>query len=146
MWRPPWIVVLAALVLGVWLVTRGTTARARAGSFYAFANAIAFAEGYGVPGAIPTVRNNPGDLKLPADGGQITSFATPADGWEALYRQLDLIRTDGSRYYASTMTIGQVARIWTATEQTAWTNNVLQSMRQQGYSVDAGTIIGDVLT
>jgi hypothetical protein len=138
--------VLAAIVLTVENMTKGKTARARSGSFYAFANAIAFAEGFGVPGAIPTVRNNPGDLKLPADGGAITTFATPADGWEALYKQLDLIRTGASRYYQPTMTIDQVARVWTATEQSIWRNNVLTSMSRQGYNVTAGTVIGDVLS
>ena len=146
---PPPIVVLAAVLVGLIVLvenmTKGTTMRARSGSFFAFANAIAFAEGFGVAGAIPTVRNNPGDLKLPSSFPEITTFASPALGWEALYRQLDYIRVGGS-LYQPTMTIGQVARVWTATEQTAWTNNVLASMRSQGYAVNADTIIGDVLS
>lgn len=139
-----WIVVAAILAGVAVIMTKGTTTRARSGSFFAFANAIAHAEGYGVPGAIPTVRNNPGDLKLAGDA--ITTFATPADGWEALYRQLDRIQTGNTAYYQPTMTIGQVARVWTATEQTIWTNNVLASMREQGFAVSADTIIGDVLS
>lgn len=146
---PPIVVVAAVLVAVVLLVenmTKGTTTRARSGSFFAFANAIAFAEGFGVPGAIPTVRNNPGDLKWFPPYTDIATFPTAAEGWEALYRQLDRIRLGDSPYYQPTMTIGQVARVWTATEQTAWTNNVLHSMRQQGYNVDADTIIGEVLS
>jgi hypothetical protein len=140
-----WIVV-AAILTAVVVMTKGTSSRARSGSFFAFANAIAHAEGFGVVGAIPTVRNNPGDLKLPGDGGAISTFPTEADGWEALYRQLDRIRTGSTAFYQPSMTIAQVARVWTATEQTAWTTNVLAAMRSQGYDVNADTIIGDVLS
>lgn len=143
---PSPIVILGAIAVAIALImTKGTTVRARSGSFYAFANAIAHAEGFGVAGAIPTVRNNPGDLKLPSTFPNITTFATAADGWEALYRQLDFIR-NGSDYYQPTMTIAEVARVWTATEQSAWASNVIASMRSQGYDVNGDTVIGDVLS
>jgi hypothetical protein len=138
--------ILVAIVIVVERMTKGTTARNRSGSFFAFANAIASAEGFGVPGAIPTVRNNPGDLKLPSSGGAITTFATPADGWEALYKQLDLIRSGSSSFYDPDMSVAQVAGVWTATQQSEWLTNVLASMARQGYNVGPGTPIGVVLT
>ena len=87
------------------------------------AEAIAKAEGYGVPGAIPTVRNNPGDIKGP--DGEIRWFATPEDGWNALYRQVTMMFTGESRYYRADMTIAEIARIYTG-ESTYmnWANNV----------------------
>ena len=143
--------VLALLALGVAIVIiadrfRRTTTDGRPAGLLAFAEAIAFAEGYGVPGAIPTLRNKPGELKQPSSGGGITTFATPAEGWEALYNQLDLIRTGRSAYYQPTMTIAQVANVWTATEQTAWLSNVLASLDRQGYEVGSQTRIGAVLS
>jgi hypothetical protein len=52
-------------------------------------------EGFGIPGAIPTVRNNPGDLEHapgethPPDApDSVGSFATPEEGWERLEEQL----------------------------------------------------------
>lgn len=111
-----------------------------------FARAIAFAEGYGVPGAIPTVRNNPGDLKLPSSGGAITTFASAVEGWAALYRQLDLIVTGRSNVYTIGMTIGEMARRYTATEQTIWTGNVVKYLQKNGYpQVTAQTPLRDVL-
>lgn len=138
--------ILTAIVIVVENMTKGKTARTRSDSFFAFANAIASAEGFGVPGAVPTVRNNPGDLKLPSSAGEITTFSTPADGWEALYRQLDFIRTGGSAYYRPDMSVAEVAYVWTATQQNEWLTNVLASMARQGYNVGPGTPIGEVLT
>jgi hypothetical protein len=107
------------------------------------AEAIAEAEGYGVPGAIPTVRNNPGDLKI--GGGSITTFATAAEGWAALYRQLELIRDGGSAYYSPTMTLSAFSRVWTATEQGAWLANVLEGLQSRGVVASAGTQLDEVL-
>src|SRR5215471_15765462 len=44
--------------------------------------AIARAEGFYVSGSIPQRQNNPGDLTA---GGTIMTFATAADGWNALH-------------------------------------------------------------
>jgi len=117
--------------------------KGRTQSFLAFAQAISVAEGYGIAGAIPTVRNNPGDLKLSA--GQITTFATPAEGWEALYHQLELMRDGTSRYYGPGMTLAEAGRIWTATEQSAWLANVIRAMRGQGFDVNETTTLGEIL-
>jgi hypothetical protein len=87
------------------------------------AEAIAFAEGYGKPGAIPTVRNNPGDLK--DSNGIIIQFPTAEEGWNALYRQVLLMLTGESRYYKPTMTIAEIARIYTGEDSYMnWANNV----------------------
>jgi hypothetical protein len=66
------------------------------------AELIAKEEGYGIPGALPTRDNNPGDLRhsphsfhtadAPDAIGQIDN---PVDGWEDLVRQLDLFAARG---------------------------------------------------
>lgn len=59
------------------------------------AHLIAQEEGFGVPGAIPTTHANPGDL-MHAPGethegaSPVGSFASDAEGWAALERQLQL--------------------------------------------------------
>ena len=61
------------------------------------ARLIAKREGFGIPGAIPTVRHNPGDLThsphsshegISPDG--IGIIDTDADGWDDLERQLQI--------------------------------------------------------
>lgn len=66
------------------------------------AHLIAKEEGYGIPGAIPTVDNNPGDLRHSphsfhtADApNAIGKIDTPADGWADLERQLGLYASRG---------------------------------------------------
>lgn len=77
------------------------------------ASYAAFAEGYGTPGAIPTVYNNPGDLKVGDKGhgtlpSGITIFGSPQEGYAALNRQMSLAVTDGSHsVYNPDMTIQQ---------------------------------------
>jgi len=76
------------------------------------AELIAKEEGFGVPGAIPTTHNNPGDLRhsphsthtadAPNAIGQID---TPAHGWEDLERQLQLYAERG-------LTLRQVIAIY----------------------------------
>lgn len=77
-----------------------------------FAEAIAAAEGFGVRGAIPTVNHNPGDLKVP--GSKLvnghTFFETDEAGWNALYRQIGLMRSGKSRVYKPDFTFEQIAR------------------------------------
>jgi hypothetical protein len=112
---------------------------------WALARAIARAEGYGIPGAIPTERNNPGDLKLPSSDGAISTFATPAEGWRALRRQLRLIAENRSAHYRPTMTIADMASVWTTTESAAWTANVVASLRGEGRLVTAQTQLREIL-
>jgi len=60
------------------------------------AQLIALNEGFGIPGAIPTVRNNPGDLRHgpheqhPNGPNDIGTVDTVEDGWADLERQLEL--------------------------------------------------------
>lgn len=106
-----------------------------------FAEAIAKAEGYGVPGAIPTVRNNPGNLKMPADKGQISTFATAEAGWEALRKQIRLIAAGDSRFYNTSMTLLEMAQIWTGEAAFRnWSRNVARVLQ-----VPESATIGDIL-
>ncbi len=87
------------------------------------ARAISVAEGYGKPGAIPTVRNNPGNIKNAQ--GEIITYPTPEDGWKALYRQVLLMLTGESRYYRPEMTLEEIARIYTGeAAYMNWARNV----------------------
>jgi hypothetical protein len=93
------------------------------------ADAIAFAEGYFVAGSRPRRNNNPGDLETDLTGkaagwdGPYVVYATPADGQEALERQVTLM-FGGSHVYSPSMSIAEVAKHYTATEQEAWARNV----------------------
>lgn len=67
------------------------------------ANAIATFEGFYKPGTIAARNNNPGNLRAGigqagVDGG-FAVFNAPADGWNALYHQINL---DASRGYTLT--------------------------------------------
>lgn len=63
--------------------------------------AIGHEEGYGIPNALPTRNNNPGDLRHsphsehPGDPDAIGEIDTPADGWADLDRQLELYAERG---------------------------------------------------
>jgi hypothetical protein len=93
-----------------------------------FAQAIARQEGFYVRDSIPARAHNPGDLKIPGKatlpGTSITQFASDDEGWQALYKQLWSIVTGKSNNYNLSMTIEEMARVWTATEQSAWAGNV----------------------
>lgn len=87
-----------------------------------FAQAIAKQEGFYVAGSIPQRYNNPGDLKT--NGSSITQYSSADEGWNALYRQLFLILTGGSAHYNLDMSIEEMSRVWTATQQGPWAANV----------------------
>lgn len=110
-----------------------------------FAAAIAKQEGFYVPGSIPQRANNPGDLKIPGRpvlaGTSITKFDSVDDGWNALYRQLYLILTGKSAHYNLNMTIDEMARVWTATQQVPWATNVANFV-----GADRSTPLWQVLT
>lgn len=65
------------------------------------ATLIAQEEGYGIPNALPTRNNNPGDLRHSphsfhtGDPDAIGKIDTPADGWADLQRQLELYASRG---------------------------------------------------
>jgi hypothetical protein len=66
------------------------------------AQLIAQQEGFGIPGAIPTIDNNPGDLThsphsshVGEDPNAIGEIDTVADGWADLERQLQIYAERG---------------------------------------------------
>ena len=93
------------------------------------ADAIAFAEGYFVPGSRPRRNNNPGDLERDLTGkgvardGPYVIYATSQDGREALERQVRLMFA-GSHIYKPSMTIAEVAHRYTAADPEIWAWNV----------------------
>lgn len=102
------------------------------------ARAIATAEGYGVPGAIPTLRNNPGNIRSSA--GPIATYPTPEAGWEALYRQVSRMLDGTSPYYPTHYTLAQVARVYTG--EAAFMNWATNVGRILGVSTD--TIFSEI--
>lgn len=113
--------------------------------------AIASAEGFGVPHAIPTIAHNPGDLVIPGWTGQklgaerISVFSSDGEGWTRLYHQLQLIVDSRSRVYSLEMTLSEFAAKWTATEQGIWTQNVVQKLNATGYHVNENSTLDEVL-
>lgn len=103
---------------------------------------IAKAEGYGIPGAIPTVANNPGDLtsslgfqetgsKLGSAG--IVEFINRDNGWAALEHELRLALSGKSTVYNPGMTLQDFANKYTATQPEEWARNVANT---SGFPVD----------
>lgn len=156
-----------AVAAGVVLLSRRASAQAPADSsdntdmgsnrafgigIRAMAMAIAHAEGFFVPGSIPARANNPGDLVIPGWRGgslgeqNISVFPSAAAGWQRLYSQLQLIADGRSHVYTPDMTIADVGSKWTATQASAWVNNVVTYLQGHGYDAAAeDTPIGDVL-
>ena len=85
------------------------------------ADAIAKLEGFGQPGAIPTLANNPGSLEngdvgygtmQAANGNNITIYPNAQAGMDALNNQLSLIQNGQSQYYTPDMSISQFGQIY----------------------------------
>jgi hypothetical protein len=108
------------------------------------AQAIARAEGFGVPGAIPTRGNNPGDLTR-AFGFQtagtlnkegVLQFVNLADGWNALYAIVAYWLGGSDSLYPLSLTIEQVAGNYVdgpnaagfSTGAENWSNSVANSL------------------
>lgn len=105
------------------------------------ANAIGTAEGYGIPGAVPTLANNPGDLALGdlgngTMGNGITIFPTGQAGANALQNQLQLIASGQSSVYSPNDTLAQIGQKYAGggTGSTNWTTNVASAL---GVSADS---------
>lgn len=98
------------------------------------AQAIARAEGFGVPGAIPTVRHNPGNIRNTAPPYEIRTYSDDAEGWAALDRQVARMLA-GSSLYPSDWTIAQVAQRYTG--EAAYMNWARIVASQLGVSTDA---------
>ncbi len=115
------------------------------------AEAIAHAEGFGQPGAVPTRANNPGDMKPvhwtgPVTGAEnIAVFSDVGTGWAALEHELDLIRARKSHVYTPSMTIREMAEHWTGTQRNEWAQNVCDYLSKHGRPATVDTPLKDVL-
>lgn len=74
-----------------------------------FSSAIANAEGENKAGSVPQRQNNPGDLVGP---GGIKTFPTVQAGWDALYKQVQMMFDGSSAYYDPTMSISDIAYLY----------------------------------
>ena len=107
---------------------------------------VAFAEGYGQPNTIPTVNNNPGDLKVGDVGNGttpsgITIFSSPSQGYAALNHQMSLVVTPGSNsIYNPDMTIQQFGNLYSGGDPN-WAKNFSAKA-----GVDPTTTLGDLRT
>jgi hypothetical protein len=110
------------------------------------ATAIAHAEGYGIPDAVPTRANNPGDLKLGDRGNGTVSgktvFGSSTEGWEALKAQIRLMWLDRSDYYGPDDTFQDIAVTWTGGDN--WQSWLAIVSRDLG--VSANTTLRGYLT
>lgn len=92
------------------------------------------AEGFGIPGKIPTLAHNPGDLVIPNWQGQklgpegISVFSSDAEGYNRLRFQLYLIGSEQSANFSLDMTIAQMAQKWTRTDPDNWARIVAGSI------------------
>lgn len=92
-----------------------------------FADAVARAEGFGIPGAIPTLANNPGDLAL-GDlgygtlGNNISIFPSTQAGETALQNQINAMANGTSKYYSPNETLAQAGSTYSG--GSSWATNV----------------------
>jgi hypothetical protein len=105
---------------------------------YLLAQAVAHAEGFGVPNGIPTRANNPGDLAVGDLGNgvlgtsKVTVFSTVTEGWNRLFAIIHGWLTGSSQVYFLGDSIREVARKYvngpSANEDInslAWANNIV---------------------
>lgn len=120
-------VLIAVLVVGADIPVFGGVVPSE--KVKSIAVAISRAEGFGVVGALPTRTHNPGDLKLGDLGNGLvngkTVFASDVDGWNALYKQIQLMVSGGSSYYSPTDSWRVIAQTWVGTsDYINWLNTV----------------------
>ena len=133
-----WLPFAALAALGVALMRKAGTGAYTSSTVQRFARAIAVAEGYmKSDGTILTNNksakyNNPGSIMTPQ--WEMIRYATPDEGWAALYRQVDLMLSGRSAYYKPTMTISQVAKTYTG--EAAYMNWASNVARVLGVSVE----------
>ena len=111
-----------------------------------FCNAIAHAEGFGVPGAVPTTHHNPGDLGpgdcpgYPYDfhsGSNVCQLPSDDVGWAFLQNKIRNAFNGHSHVFSPSMTITQWAQKYAGDWQN-WAKNVAAYL---GVSPD--TVISD---
>jgi len=125
-------------------VTGETMAIAPTTTVQRIAKAIATAEGFYASGSLPQRANNPGDLERGDLGnGTIngkTVYPSASQGWEALYKEVELILDGRSAYYKPTSSISEIAVTYTGSDNaSAWAQNVADTL-----GVDIDTQIGQV--
>lgn len=107
------------------------------------AELIAKEEGYGIPGALPTRDDNPGDLRhsphsfhSPSAPDAIGQIDTPADGWADLVRQLQIFADRG-------LTVAQAIYEWAPPSE----NNTTQylSYVASGLGCSSDTLLSQAL-
>lgn len=91
------------------------------------AEAIAIAEGFFVPDSIPNRYNNPGDIE---EAGTKVNYLTIQDGWNALYRQIEMMIDGRSHIYNPNMQWTTIGKLYTG-EQTYmnWVENVCRILQ-----------------
>jgi hypothetical protein len=116
---PSLLITIAGLVTIALVAMRRTAAAATitspTGAYSAqvvrIAAAIARAEGFNVAGSKPERFNNPCDISTPGMG--VNQYATVEEGWNAAYRQVNLMLMNQSGIYSPDMPIIQIASLWT---------------------------------
>jgi hypothetical protein len=127
------LLLIALALLAVAVILGGTGIVFQSAVIDKLSKAIARAEGFYVAGSRPARNHNPGNMTLDlikkaiGKDGPFVVYATDADGFENLRRQLWLI-WGGSAYYNPTMTLAEFADVWTATESDSWAKNVANSL------------------
>jgi hypothetical protein len=147
----PILIIILFAVLGFAIVSvTGYSSKVKA-----FAQGIADGEGFGVPDALPTDAHNPGDLELGDLGkgytavhhGQTysgtinkkTIFGSDSEGWNALYKQVDIMLSGRSEFYSTDNSLADVARIWTGGDNpSAWLNALLDNIGSTNSSMTLG--------
>jgi hypothetical protein len=116
------------------------------------AKLIARQEGFGIPGAIPTLRNNPGDLRHSPHsqhpGGDQTAIGigtidTIEHGWADLERQLQI-------YASRSLTLQQAIFEWApesdGNDPANYLASVLEGFATSGTPMGPNTSLSEVLT
>jgi hypothetical protein len=134
-----WLIIAAVLVLALGGTALAATDSDIGSRIARIAEAIAYAEGFYVNGSRPQRNNNPGDLtkalgfSMIGYDGMYVIFSTIDDGWNALRKLVMLMLTNRSAIYHSQMTILDVARRYTTTQQDEWAQNVASRL---GVTID----------
>jgi hypothetical protein len=93
------------------------------------AEAIAKAEGFYAGDTLPFRNNNPGSLRIHGETSTISYFPTQDEGWQALYRQINLILDGRSNFYSPGMSVEQLAFVWTGNDRPdSWTTTVAREL------------------
>jgi len=145
----PLVIVLGIIGIAIFLLVEGgNMAIAPTTQVQKIAKAIAQAEGFYTQGSIPQRAHNPGDIEAGDLGyGTIsgkTIYPADAQGWQALYNQVQAMLDNSSANYSPADSIQDVADEYVnggANTQASidWANNVADLL-----GVDVTTPIGQV--